>query len=144
MKSVLASMLAAFRTRTRRPGDPLGSSRRGAAGAVGPTVRLLGDQGRSPGTPFEQLVVAALQRHGAMPFRALAVEVARDLYLDELRQGAWATDIGLLGDGLFVPEVAREVEAGNGRLWWIEGPAWAVDAGGGDPSDGGPPRGGDG
>ncbi len=137
MKGILTFIQAAFQTRARRPGHTLGASGRGAAGAVGPMVRLLGDQGRSPATPFEQLVVAALQRRGALPLRALAVHVAKDLYLDELRNGTWAADIGLFGASLFVPEVAREVEAGNGGPWRIEGPA---AAGGRDPSPGRPPR----
>jgi hypothetical protein len=66
------------------------------------------------------LVVAALKRGGAMDFRALVDRVASDLYHDELRHGGWAVDIGVFGKNLFVSDVVREIEAGNGLLWRIE------------------------
>lgn len=67
-------------------------------------------------------MVAKLKREGKIPFRVLVERVARDLYLDELRRGAWVVDIGLFGEALFVPEVVRELQAADGILWDIERP----------------------
>ena len=85
-------------------------------------VRLLEATPRPPATDIERLVVAALKRGGAMDFRALVDRVASDLYHDELRHGGWAVDIGVFGRNLFVSDVVREIEAGNGLLWRIEDP----------------------
>ena len=84
-------------------------------------VRLL-EAGRPPMTPVERLAVSRLKREGAMPLPALAELVARDLYADALRHGAWVMDIGVFGRDAFVPDVARELEAANGILWEIETP----------------------
>jgi hypothetical protein len=73
-------------------------------------------------TPVERLAVSRLKREGAMPLPALAQLVARDLYADELRHGAWAVDIGMFDRDVFVPDVVRELEAANGILWEIETP----------------------
>jgi len=83
-------------------------------------VRLVEPAPRLPLTPFERLVVATLTREGAMRFSTLVELVALDFYLDELRHGAWILDIGVFGSKLFIPEVARELKAGDGVLWEIK------------------------
>jgi len=83
-------------------------------------VRLVEPASRPPLTPFERLVVATLTLEGVMRFGTLVERVALDLYLDELRHGAWILDIGLFGRSLFGREVARDLKAGDGILWAIE------------------------
>jgi hypothetical protein len=85
-------------------------------------VRLLESPARPPATAAEREAIATLRLAGTMPFLALVDRLAREAYGDALRGGAWAADIGLFGTALFVPEVARALEAGNGVLWAIETP----------------------
>lgn len=83
-------------------------------------VRLLDESGRSPATPIEKLTVTALKDQGPTPFLALVERVAREIYLDEIRKGAWVVDIGLFGSSLFTRDVARELKTGDGILWEIK------------------------
>jgi hypothetical protein len=54
-----------------------------------------------------------------MPLEDLVQRVARTLYVDALGQGAWTVDIGVFGSEVFVPEVVRGLEEGDGTLWEI-------------------------
>ena len=106
--------------------------RGGAAGAVAQRpepdarrVRLVADPLRSPITPLERFAVQTLTREGAMVFDALVERLARLLYRDALRHGAWVVDLGFFGGNLFVRDVARDLVAGAGVLWEIETPSRA-------------------
>jgi hypothetical protein len=46
--------------------------------------------------------------------------VACALYRLEVAHGGALADIGLFGENLFAPEVARALESGRGPLWDIE------------------------
>jgi hypothetical protein len=83
-------------------------------------VRLIEAARRPPVTPVEQVAVATLARHGAMPFDRLGEQVALDLYRDALSRGAGILDLGFFGQGLFIREALLELEAGDGTLWEIE------------------------
>jgi hypothetical protein len=85
-----------------------------------PMVRLIEPLSRPFSTPIERLAISTLKL-GAVPLYLLVERVAADLYVEEIRNGAWVLDIGLFGSDLFVPDVAREIEAGNGTFWQIEG-----------------------
>lgn len=85
-------------------------------------VRLLEPLRRSPTSPVEQLAVNILRQEGSISFELLVEYVVSDLYREELDRGAWTLDIGLLGKGLFVPDVVRGLKAGDGILWQIERP----------------------
>ena len=84
-------------------------------------VRLLQPGSRPPVTPIEQAMVSALKHEVEMDFGTLVERVASELYLKEIRSGAWMLDLGLFGSGLFIPDVVRELQAGNGTLWEIMG-----------------------
>lgn len=84
------------------------------------TVRPLGSSRTLATTPIEKFVVAALKDQGPTSLGTLIERVARQIYLDEIRNGAWALDIGLHGSGLFIREVAEELKAGDGTLWEIK------------------------
>lgn len=83
-------------------------------------VRLIEPLPRPTVTPIERLAVSSLKQEGAIPFRLLVERVASAVYFEELRNGAWILDLGLFGPRLFVRDVVREIEAGNGILWEIE------------------------
>ena len=83
-------------------------------------VRLLGPVPAAATTPIERLAIAALQCEGVLSLESLVRQVAFDLYHEELRNGAGVLDIGFYGSGLFVSEVAREIQARSGTLWKIE------------------------
>lgn len=83
-------------------------------------VRLIEPLARPTVTPIERLAVSSLKQEGAIPFRLLVERVASAVYFEELRKGAWVLDIGMFGARLFVRDVVREIEAGNGILWEIE------------------------
>jgi hypothetical protein len=85
-----------------------------------PTVRLLTPPNRSPATPVEKLAVAALEEHEETPLALLVDRVAKDIYRDEIRAGAWTLDIGLFGSRLFARDVTRELQAADGILWKIQ------------------------
>ena len=94
---------------------------RGFEGSRGAIIRLL-EECRPPATPVEQLAINVLKREGRTSFTKLLEHVARELYSDEVRSGAWALDIGLYGPNLFVPDVVSELKSGDGILWKIEEP----------------------
>ena len=94
---------------------------RGFEGSRGAIIRLL-EECRPPATPVEQLAINVLKREGRTCFTKLLEHVARELYSDEVRSGAWALDIGLYGPNLFVPDVVSELKSGDGILWKIEEP----------------------
>ncbi len=94
----------------------------------GPLVRLVDAPPRPAATPVERLAVAALGREGALAYTTLVERVADRLYREELRMGLWAADIGLWGKGLFLTEIAREIDAAAGLLWRIEDPAVSASA----------------
>lgn len=83
-------------------------------------VRLLEPVPTAATTPIERLAIAALQCEGVLSLESLVRQVAFDLYHEELRNGAGVLDIGFYGSGLFVSEVAREIQARSGTLWKIE------------------------
>jgi hypothetical protein len=60
-----------------------------------------------------------LRREGSIPFHVLVNRVAVELYQKELAEGGWLLDLAVTGSRLFVPDVRKEIEAGNGRLWQI-------------------------
>ena len=83
------------------------------------SVRLLEPARRPPATPVEHQVAAWLEAESVIPFDELVQRVAAKLYAEELRHGAAALDIGLLGSRLFAGEIVAEVEAADGILWEI-------------------------
>jgi len=93
----------------------------GAKGLDRFTIRLL-KASRSPATTVERLSVEVLKREGRTSLVKLVERVAREIYSDEVRRGAWVLDIGLYGPDLFVAEVISELKAANGILWKIESP----------------------
>ena len=86
----------------------------------GAVVCLIATPRREPMTPIEQRLIAMLKNAGPMPFAALVKTAAKDLYLEELRQGAGVLDIGLFGEGLFNRDLVRELLSGDGVLWEIK------------------------
>lgn len=85
------------------------------------TIRLLESPG-SAVTLVQRLAVEILKREGQTPLARLVDRVAREVYFDEVRRGAWALDIGLYGPGLFVRDVISEIRSGDQILWSIERP----------------------
>lgn len=83
------------------------------------TVRLLQQAGRSPQTAIESEIMSVLRDEVAISYQQLVRRVADRLYNEELRCGAGASDIGLLGSRLFDREVVAAIEAGAGELWEI-------------------------
>ena len=82
-------------------------------------ARLLPAAGAAPATPEEQLIVEALASAGPVPVDALVAAVSNALYRDELSEGGNDADLSLLGAGVFMPDVLRALEAGDGRLWTL-------------------------
>jgi len=85
-----------------------------------PSVRLIHPSPRQPATAAERLAVAALRQGSTTSLSSLVNHVARELYNQEVANGAWALDIGIFGPDLFAPDVALELRAGNRILWDIE------------------------
>ena len=84
-------------------------------------VQLIDSPRRSPVTPIEERLAAALKKSGReVSVANLVKSVAADLYTEELRKGAGVLDIGLLGDRLFNADIIRELKAGDGILWEIK------------------------
>jgi hypothetical protein len=83
-------------------------------------VQLIDSPRRLPATPIEQQLASALKATGSISLVSLVKRVAAELYNDELRQGAGALDIGLIGDRLFNRDIIRELYSGNGILWEIK------------------------
>ena len=82
-------------------------------------VRSIDSPRRSPATPIERRLASALKEAGAISAADLVKRTAADLYEAELRSGAAAVDIGLLGERLFDRDIVRELYAGDGILWDI-------------------------
>jgi hypothetical protein len=97
---------------------------RGASKAtsVDPDVRLIKPAPRQPATDVERLVVSKLKGKRVTSLNSLVEAVARDLYVQELANGASVLDIGAFGPSLFSHGVAVEIRAGNGILWSFERP----------------------
>ena len=83
-------------------------------------VQLLDAPGRTPQTPIQQALVAALKEAGSSSLAVLVKRVSGELYRDELRKGAAVLDIGLFGDRLFNRDVVEALRAGNGTFWEIK------------------------
>jgi hypothetical protein len=83
-------------------------------------VRLIAAPRREPMTPIEQRLITMLKNVGPIPFATLVKTAAKDLYIEELRQGAGVLDIGLFGNGLFNRDLVRELMSGDGVLWEIK------------------------
>jgi len=81
-------------------------------------VRLIENPDR-PTTRVERASLAVLSETGEAPFDTLVGRVAAELYREEIRGGAWAVDLGLLGSRLFIPDVVRSLDRHNGVLWEI-------------------------
>ena len=81
-------------------------------------VQLL-DDSTSPATPVERATLRVLKETGETRLEPLVERVADELYREELRNGAWLVDLGLVGSRLFVPDVLRSLKAYNGSLWRI-------------------------
>jgi hypothetical protein len=90
-------------------------------------VHLLGTAARPPETPIERQLVSTLTARGPLSRSALVSAVALALYRDELARGGWLTGIALLGEGAFVGEVRRALDAGCGVLWDVEPAAVELD-----------------
>jgi hypothetical protein len=101
-------------TFARKP-DPAVAS----ADPGGLRVRLRENAAGSPLTRVEGATLEILKESGETRLDLLAGRVASELYHEELRNGAWAVDLGLLGSGLFIPAVMRSLKAYNGILWQI-------------------------
>ncbi len=84
----------------------------------GVRMRLLSLPSAVPTTEIEHSTVKLLREKGEVDFDRVLREVARQVYLRELRRGS-AVDIGLWGPGLFLPQVAQEIRARDGELWKI-------------------------
>ena len=81
-------------------------------------MRLLDSPAR-PAMRIERASLAVLSESGEASFDALVARVADELYREEIRHGAWAVDLGLLGSKLFFPDVVRSLDRYNGVLWEI-------------------------
>jgi hypothetical protein len=98
-------------------------------------VHLRDTATRSAETPIERQLVDTLTARGPLSRSALVSAVALALYRDELARGGWLTGLALLGEGAFVGEVSRALDAGCGVLWDVEPAAvelhtrarWRVD-----------------
>jgi hypothetical protein len=85
-------------------------------------VQLIEPVSSQAASPIERAAIANLKQQSPLPLDLLVQRVAAQLYHDELRHGAAAVDIGLLGSEIFVPEVMGEIQARDGSLWRIETP----------------------
>ena len=82
-------------------------------------VRLVEHPARPPATAIERAILGVLSESGEAPSEILVTRVAAELYREEIRHGAWAVDLGLLGSRLFVPDVVRSLDRYNRVLWEI-------------------------
>jgi hypothetical protein len=92
---------------------------RGGAAPSRPRVRLLEPAVAASIGAVEQTTLGMLKEEGEAPLDALAERVASELYREELRQGGWVVDLGLVGSELFIPEIIRSLKARDGVLWRI-------------------------
>jgi hypothetical protein len=81
----------------------------------------LGTSDHCPQTRVEEIVVSMLSTKQQIPLSELAEQLAEALYRDELRNGGWVADLGLLGSGAFVADALHEINTGDGRLWNVVG-----------------------
>jgi hypothetical protein len=63
--------------------------------------------GKPPANASERLVERIISKDESAPFHWLEEKVSEIFYHTELRDGAWATDIGIYGPTLFRVEAAR-------------------------------------
>ncbi len=123
LKEAISDFFTVRSWKSKLRGDTLAGKRpeggSGTKGFEGVTIRLL-ESSRPPATPVERLAVETLKREGPTSFKRLVERIAREVYFDEVRNGAWILDIGLFGPDLFVPEVNFELKAADGVLWKIE------------------------
>lgn len=112
MSAGLKEAIALFsRRRSDRP-------RRETGALSGLVLRALPPR-RPPQTPLESRALSRLHQSGQESLSRLAVELAREVYAEELRGGGWVLDIGLYGPELFLDEVLAELRAADGILWEI-------------------------
>ena len=78
-------------------------------------ARLL--PGATPATPEERLIADTLAGAERIDVDAVVDAVSASLYRQELQDGGSAAELSLLGSRVFVPDVLRALEAGDGRLW---------------------------
>jgi hypothetical protein len=81
------------------------------------SVRPMGHPMRVPETLIEAQIVALLNKTGKMSYEQLVQQAAVELYRRELRHGAAAIDIGIVGSRLFHHDVIKTILAANGVLW---------------------------
>jgi hypothetical protein len=78
-------------------------------------ARLL--PGATPDTPEERLIADKLAGAERVDVDAVVDAVSTALYRQELDEGGSAAELSLLGSRVFVPDVLRALEGGDGRLW---------------------------
>ena len=105
------SVLTAFRAGWQTLPDPI------AIAADTPSVRLLPTPSRAPESAIERRLLETLAAQGPQTPAALMSTVASALYREQHRRDGWLVDIGILGERVFVSEVAHALESGRGRLW---------------------------
>jgi hypothetical protein len=81
-------------------------------------VRLRELPAELPASEVQRLIMDILKKEREVDFGRLLPQIASKIYLDEVHRAA-AVDIGLLGPGLFLPEIAREIRGRDGELWEI-------------------------
>jgi hypothetical protein len=82
------------------------------------TVRLRELPAGPPASEVQRLTMDILKKEREVDFSRLLPRIASKIYLDEVHRAA-AVDIGLLGPGLFLTEIAREIRGRDGELWEI-------------------------
>lgn len=86
----------------------------------GNAMLILKDAGRAR-TDMERLVCGILQSEGPKTVSDLVKRVADEMYYEELRNGAWAVDIGIWGPSLFNRDALALVDAMTDRCLAVEG-----------------------
>ncbi|MBI2987054.1 MAG: hypothetical protein HYY45_09835 [Deltaproteobacteria bacterium] len=125
MKEAISDFFTGGSRKSKLPGGVTAGKRFAEApetkGLEGLIIRLL-EASRPPATQVERLAIDFLTREGRISLKKLVEHVARELYSAEVRNGAWALDIGLYGPELFVRDVISEIRSGDQILWSIERP----------------------
>ena len=85
-------------------------------------VRLITSDGAETAALEDRLIVDALAGLGCLPIGTLVDHVAVAVYQETLRQDGSVADVGLFGSRIFVPDILRVLEAGNGHRWAISTP----------------------
>ena len=121
-RKAIVNLMCARSSRGKRLAAPVeqekGESRARSPEPSRTKVRLRELPAGAPATEVQRLTMDILKKERDVDFGRLLPEVARKIYLDEVHRAA-AVDIGLLGPGLFLPEVAREIKGQDGELWEI-------------------------